>query len=63
MARKTSKVSSPTKSLPRSKSVTIKKAINGVVVSSWDDSGDGGEKVYIAKNKKEADKYVSKLLK
>ncbi len=51
------------KSLPRSKSVTIKKAINGVVVSSWDDSGDGGEKVYIAKNKKEADKYVSKLLK
>lgn len=40
-------------------SVDIKKANNGFVVSTW---GDSGEKVYIAKTKKEADKYANKLL-
>lgn len=41
-------------------SVDIKKADNGFVVSTY---CDGGEKVYIAKTKKEADKYAQKLLK
>lgn len=41
------------------KSVDIKKAINGFVISSWDNNV---EKLYIAKDKKEADKYASKCL-
>jgi len=41
------------------KSVDIKKASNGFVVSSW---SNDKEELYIAKDKSEADKYVSKLL-
>lgn len=42
------------------KSVDIKKADNGFVVSSW---YEGKEKVYIAKNQKEATMYANKCLK
>ncbi|MCK5023061.1 MAG: hypothetical protein KAS04_02715 [Candidatus Aenigmarchaeota archaeon] len=41
------------------KSVSIKKASNGFVVSSYTDKG---EKTLIAKNKKEAKKHADKLL-
>ena len=41
------------------KSVDIKKANNGFVVSSFDDKG---EKVFIAKTKKEAKQQANKLL-
>lgn len=50
----------PTLSLPR-KSVELKKASNGFVISSY--HLDKGEELYIAKNKKEAQKHASKLLK
>ena len=43
----------------RSVSVDIKKANNGYVVSSWDSDK---QKTYIAKSKKEATKYASKIL-
>ena len=43
----------------RSVSVDIKKANNGFVVSSWDLDK---QKTYIAKSKKEAMKYASKIL-
>lgn len=41
-------------------SVDIKKAKNGFVVSQW---GDKGETTYVAKDQKEANQYVAKLLK
>ena len=43
----------------RSVSVDIKKANNGFVVSSWDSDK---QKTYIAKTKKDALKYASKIL-
>ena len=43
----------------RSVSVDIKKANNGFVVSSWDLDK---QKTYIAKSKKEALNYASKIL-
>jgi hypothetical protein len=43
-----------------SKSVDIKKASNGYVVSTW---GRDGEKCLIAKTKKDAEKAAMKLLK
>ena len=46
----------------RAKNVTLRKANNGFVISSYDDK-NGGEKIFIAKTKKEADKYATKLLK
>jgi hypothetical protein len=45
--------------LPR-KSVDVKKATNGYVVSSYQ---DGKERMYIAKSHKEAQKHASRLLK
>lgn len=55
--KKTSKVAEdPAR---RSVSVDIKKANNGFVVSSWDLDK---QKTYIAKSKKEALKYASKIL-
>ncbi len=50
----------PAPSLPR-KSVELKKASNGFVVSSY--HPDKGEELYIAKNRKEAQKRATKLLK
>ena len=56
--KKTSKVAEVPVS-NRSVSVDIKKANNGFVVSSWDSDK---QKTYIAKSKKEALKYASKIL-
>ena len=44
----------------RSVSVDVKKADNGYVVSTWDLDK---QKTYIAKSKKEAMRYASKILK
>lgn len=52
-------VMSPTRSIRR-RSVDIKKASNGFVVSSYQDDA---EKLYIAKTQKEANVYANKLLK
>ena len=41
-------------------SVDVRKANNGYVVSSWDSDK---QKTYIAKSKKEAMRYASKILK
>lgn len=49
----------PVESTPH-RSVEMKKAKNGFVVSSWQ---DGKEHLYIAKNHKEAHAHASKLLK
>ncbi|MBA7545860.1 hypothetical protein ES705_38238 [subsurface metagenome] len=56
--KKTSKITEVPVS-NRSVSVDIKKANNGFVVSSWDLDK---QKTYIAKSKKEALKYASKIL-
>ncbi len=45
--------------MPARKSVDIKKANNGFVVSSYTERG---EKVFIAKTKKEAKSFADKLL-
>lgn len=45
---------------PMRKSVDIKKANNGFVVSQWSDKG---EKIFIAKTQKEAQAVAGKLLK
>lgn len=47
------------KPTPR-RSVDIKKATNGFVVSSYQENG---EKLFIAKTQEEAQKYANKLLK
>lgn len=47
------------KPMPMRKSVDMKKAMNGFVVSSY---GDNGEKLYIAKTEKEAMEYVEKCM-
>lgn len=60
MPKKKKKSSVPEVSISNRKSVDIKKADNGYVVSTWDLNK---EKIYIAKSKKEAMKYASKILK
>ncbi len=59
--KKTSKITEGPSIPVRNKSVSvdIKKANNGFVVSSWDLDK---QKTYIAKSKKEALKYASKIL-
>lgn len=54
----TAKTCSPVRQSQRT-SVDIKKANNGFVVSQWNDKG---EKVFIAKDRKEASKIANKLL-
>ena len=39
----------------------MKKAVNGIIVTTWDDKS-GTEKIYIAKTKKEAQEFVSKIM-
>lgn len=59
MARKKTKAKiSPT--LPtREKSVAIKRAVNGLVVSTW---VKGEERLFIAKTRKEAKQIANKIL-
>ncbi len=52
-------VMSKSASLPR-KSVDIKKALNGYVVSTWENEK---EKVWVAKDLKEAQSFASKCIK
>jgi len=59
MAKKKKKSKDIPVSTVKSVSVDIKKANNGFVVSSWDLDK---QKTYIAKSKKEALKYASKIL-
>ncbi len=64
MAKKSSGSRKSTKALAASpvmqrKSVDIKKANNGYIVSQWTDKG---EKSFIAKTPKEAQAFASKLL-
>lgn len=56
---KTATIAAPTEAHPR-KSVDIKKADNGFVVSSWH---EGKERIYIAKTHKEAQEHAARLLK
>ena len=63
MAKKKKKSNTEGPAIPvrnRSVSVDVKKANNGYVVSTWDLDK---QKTYIAKTKKEALKYASKILK
>ncbi|HDP36345.1 MAG TPA: hypothetical protein ENN27_00530 [Candidatus Atribacteria bacterium] len=46
--------------IAKSVSVDIKKATNGYVISTWDTDK---QKIYIAKNKKEAIRFANKILK
>ena len=59
MAKKKKKSKVTEAPIRSSVSVDIKKANNGFVVSSWDMDK---QKTYIAKSKKEALKYASKIL-
>lgn len=63
MAKKKKKSNTESPAIPvrnKSVSVDIKRANNGFVVSTWDLDK---QKTYIAKTKKDAMKYASKILK
>ena len=58
MAKKTTRRSRSS----TSKTVSIKKAVNGYIVETWSDDISTGPKLYVAKTKAEAKKFASSLL-
>jgi hypothetical protein len=59
MKKKPAKRSVKIESRSPDRSVNVRKAANGYVVSSWTENGDA---TFIAKNEAEATRYIKKLL-
>ena len=57
MAKKTTR-----RSRSSTKTVSVKKAVNGYIVEAWSDGIPASPKFYVAKTKAEAKKFASSLL-